>query len=214
MAYKPYLKKDNGNIVEVPVSADSAMKDGNGNVIHSTYSTKTELNTLSSRVSTKADLNNSSQSITAGTMAATNGNFTNINNQLATKVEFAGFGTVSMTSKMTVNGWYIRRKFIDNGTAKYEFEIVFPNFNISNFINQNADTNVTITGLPAYNSLPVEPIVVVTQAWPGPTNDYMNSQCGKYVSASGSGGSLTIALRRAYSEGYTYVTILIKGIMT
>lgn len=169
---------------------------------------------LSSLNSNKADKNNANQSIVAGSVTASTGNFTNITNELAKKMEVVSCGTVNLNGKTIVNGWYIKKQININGNIRYEFEIMIPTFNFSSLVDQNSDKIVSITGLPAFNGMLYDPIIVCIQSSPGPTNDYMNSQSMQYVSSTGSRGAITFKARRAYSEQYSYVNIYVKGIMT
>lgn len=238
MAYKPHRKGSNGELIEIPLFAEKTEKDSDGNVIKTTYLKIVSANALFDK---KADKNNDDQDLVSKSVTAKNGIFDNIKNQMSNidsqivalnqnlsninqkisninaeltkKIFLSSYGSVSLTSKITITGWYALKQMKDGDTIAYDLEIVFPTFNISNLINQNADTVVTINGLPAFNSVVGTPVVIITQSSPGPTNDYMNSQSGQYESVNPSSGTMNIRLRRAYSEAYTYCTIFIKGII-
>ena len=81
MAYKPYIKKSNNQLEELPLYADKAEKDADGNTISSTYLKKSDATT---QFNNKADKTNSNQVITAKTVTANTGNFENISSSLTT----------------------------------------------------------------------------------------------------------------------------------
>lgn len=238
MAYKPYKRGSNGELIEIPLFAEKTEKDSDGNVIKTTYLKILNANELFDK---KADKNNVNQELVSKIITAKEGIFDNIksqmsnidskftvlnqtisninnslnsiNTELAKKMFLSSYGSVSLTSKITITGWYALKQIKIGDTTAYDLEIAFPTFNISNLINQNSDTSVTIKGLPSFSAIVGTPIVIVTQSSPGPTNDYMNSQTGQYESVNASAGTMNIRLRRAYSEAYTYCTIFIKGII-
>lgn len=130
------------------------------------------------------------------------------------KMEVDSSGTVTLTGgNSTVSGYYIEKQIRINNALAHEIEICIPKFNISDVINQNTDTNITITGLPTFNNVIFTPICLITQTSPGPTNDYMNSQSAEYLSVNGASGTMTIRMRRGYSEKYSYCNIYIKAIV-
>lgn len=49
MAFKPHIKNSDGTLTEIPLVAEKATKDGNGNIIHNTYATKSGEDSLTNK---------------------------------------------------------------------------------------------------------------------------------------------------------------------
>ena len=122
MAYKPYYKNNNNELKELPLYAEKAEQDADGNTISSTYLKKSDATT---QFNNKADKTNSNQVITAKTVIATNGNFENISsslNTINTNLTDRGSLTLLYSGNPAVNSTFTLNQSIAN--FKYIF-IVF-----------------------------------------------------------------------------------------
>lgn len=169
----------------------------------------------------KADRNNPNQAIYANDITLQGVSMFNYCSNLGNEMQYKNTTDITTTTISTSKATYTNYAIITNTTTSNGKKIKIIEgggpINISSLIAQNTNTAVTIT-IPHNTTgytLSMFLYSLLIQGTSAVTNDYMNSQCAEQGSVScGTNTTLTLNMRRAYSEGNVWCWLNYKFVLT